>query len=1002
MRAPPSVLRHLRAAILAVVAALAVRPAAADPPPASPPASPSASPSAPAAPRIGVRTADHPGYGRIVFDLPEGASASAARDGDRILVTLGAGRLAAAPPRLPRNVRAFAADPGHVAIDIAPGAGWQTARLGSRLVIDITDRPTAVPPAANPSRAATPAAARIAPHVADQEKFAGEPAPPRASAATAPAPPAVPPTPAPTPSATAPSATAPPAAAPPATAPPAAAPSPIAPPPAGPLALQASLLPADPAGAPGFALPFAARTGAAAFRRGAQAVLVFDEPRPIDAAALRADPSLAGLAVTVLPDATVLRLPLPPDRVPVLSRQPEGWTVRLAQADAAPRVWPAPATLVPRLAGDTLLLAAPASAPGPDPAPPPAGHVVTVTDAETGALLLVGTVRRAGLGVAAPRRAPRFLLLPTWQGVAVEPLADALALRAVPEGFALTASDGLALAGGPQAAALADAAALTRSFDLPPLPTDQLLRRMQARVTEAAAAPPLARFAPRLRAAEAMLALGLGPEAQAALALAARDDPRRADDPALHGLAAVAALVAGRPDEAGGLDDPRLAATDEIGFWRAVRLARGQEGAPAAAAAFAATAPLLLAYPAPLRARLLPLVAETLAAGGEIDTAAAVLARFPADPSLALARAMLAQTRGDTASALAAYDALDTQADRLIRMRALARAAELRLAAGALDAAGAAAALERGLIVWRGDARDLALRLRIAALRAQSGAWRAAFALLRETEAAFPDTPSVRARMRDLFASLLQDGHADALAPFEFVALAEENADLLPEGEAGEQVAGLLADRLLALDLPARAGPLLARLAERAPSAPARAQFGLRLAALRLGESDGAGALAALAASDATGLPPPLAERRAVLAARAEAQGGHLDAALARLAPLDGTEAAAARADLLEAAKDWPRASAALAALAARTVPAAGALDAAQRRTLLRLAAAAAQAGDDTTLALLRRRDLPRIGTGPDADLFGVLTEAPVRELPDLPRARAETQRALAAVAERR
>jgi predicted negative regulator of RcsB-dependent stress response len=67
------------------------------------------------------------------------------------------------------------------------------------------------------------------------------------------------------------------------------------------------------------------------------------------------------------------------------------------------------------------------------------------------------------------------------------------------------------------------------------------------------------------------------------------------------------------------------------------------------------------------------------------------------------------------------------------------RAAELRLESGALDAAGAAAALEAVLAAWRGDAMESAVRLRLAALHMQAGAPRAAFDLLRETAEAFPE-----------------------------------------------------------------------------------------------------------------------------------------------------------------------------------------------------------------------------------------------------------------------
>ena len=78
----------------------------------------------------------------------------------------------------------------------------------------------------------------------------------------------------------------------------------------------------------------------------------------------------------------------------------------------------------------------------------------------------------------------------------------------------------------------------------------------------------------------------------------------------------MAALVADRPDEAQALLDPALDGTDEIALWRAVLAAERQAGSPQAAAVFAATLPLILSYPAGLRERLLPLAAETMAAGG--------------------------------------------------------------------------------------------------------------------------------------------------------------------------------------------------------------------------------------------------------------------------------------------------------------------------------------------------------------------------------------------------
>ena len=86
--------------------------------------------------------------------------------------------------------------------------------------------------------------------------------------------------------------------------------------------------------------------------------------------------------------------------------------------------------------------------------------------------------------------------------------------------------------------------------------------------------------------------------------------------------------------------------------------------------------------------------------------------------------------------------------------------------------------------------------------------------------------------LTDMFAMLLRDDTADLLAPLELVSLVEENADLLPGGPRATLCRRKLADRLVALDLPKRAGPVLEKLMQAAHSGVARAGFGARLAAL--------------------------------------------------------------------------------------------------------------------------------------------------------------------------
>jgi hypothetical protein len=802
------------------------------------------------------------------------------------------------------------------------------------------------------------------------------------------------------------------------------------------------------------ALPFPTSVGVAAFRRGDNALVVFDERRPIDLAAVRGDPVFGAATVELLPEATVLHLKLPADRNLTIGETRHAWRVSVVASAS-------PARPIPMRAADGQL-SLPVDA---------VGTVVAIPDPDTGATLLVGTQRAAGQDFPTLHQTPEFSLLPTWQGVVVEPLADSVAMRAGNDGFLLTGgSQGLAMAPSSTVMqAQTDAAAMTRRFDLRSQPVEALMGRLHQEVLASATAPARARGRLREQAAETMIALGLGAEAQAMLRLAAADDPTIGATASVIGLNAIAALLAGRVAEAGGIEDPRLTGSDEVTLWRSVRAAESAHDSPIAAAGFAVTTPLIAVYPTALRRRLLPLAFETMIEGGQPVAAARLLAHQPDDdPSLALARGMLRAANGDTDGALAIYDRLANDPDRLVHAKAAVRAVELRLTAGRIDAGHAADALDRLLYAWRGGQRELAVRERIAVLREQSGDWTAALAMLHEAETLFPDArEAVQARLKGAFTRLLQDKALDRLAPLELVSMVEENADLLPDGPAGEALEERLADRLLALDLPARADPVLDKLTRAAPSPAGRAGFGARLAKLRLDEDDAKGALAALAASadptmsappavpaaapeaasvvgpgpapgaaslaapgaaplatpgagplSATDaipgavpgaipvvtvlaassgalppapLPAPLIERRTLLMAAAQARLGDTAHAVAELAALGTAATDLARATILEQAKDWPGAEHALADYVGKAVPPTGALDQTQQQILVRYATAAAQAGDEATLALLRTGNGPRMPSGAFGDMFRLLTAAPVQVSADLPRAVRET-----------
>ena len=741
-----------------------------------------------------------------------------------------------------------------------------------------------------------------------------------------------------------------------------------------------TLLPEDAElGGPAILVPFGPDSGVAAFRRGGDAQMVFDVPRPLDLSQLKDDPVFGDVTERLLPDGMHLRMKLAPESQIRVLRRPGGWALAVVHDQ--------PNLKAIATHADKGVLTLAAASPG---------HVVVLNDESTGGKLLVGTQKTDGQSIQAAHRDAEFILPATWLGVVIEPLSDRLSLQPRRDGFTLQASDGPKLAlTWPDAPADATAAAriMTRRFDLPNLPPAELHNRLTLAMRDAALTPKLDRFAARMRVAQAMLAEGLDVEARAVIHAATSDDPAHADDADAAGLTAITSWMlahAGGPDAKPAVDfDPSVLGTsDEARLWQAL-FKSGQPDVSEAASGLAVTWPILLQYPPDLRRRLVPEVGAMLGAGGQDKALAAFLAAFP-DPSLDLVRAGLLQRQGKIDQALALYDDVVRRPDRLLRAQALRKAVETRLAAKKIDVATAAAALGRQLYSWRGGETDLALRLRVSHLRVQAGLWRQALALLRETEIAFPDAHDrVHDAETKLIADLVHGDSASKLSALDLVALADEASTLLSASDADTTLAPVLVDKLMALDLPGRAEPILQRLYDRATDPAQKAELGVRLAGLLADRGDSKAALSVLAASDDSGLDSPLVSRRGMLRARILAKTGQTGDALGVLSGIQDEPALELQTGILEQSRDFAEAAKLLGAFIAS--PAFSKLpEQTQRNLILRLANDESELGDMAALHRLRDAEASHFTDGPDAELFAVLTQEPIKATTDLPRAAKE------------
>ena len=914
---------------------------------------------------VSLRIGNHAAFGRVVILLPRTVHETMVQQGDQLVVSLPGAGAVPSLPHGPRNVGQIQGGQDQLTMTLAPGSQARLWHGAHQVVVDVYGPPPGGPSHAAGARGAAPAASSPLPGARDLPpdiRLVPLDAPPAATAAagTRPAPPAI------------------------------LAPATPAPPSNDPVAADAlvaqRLPPEAPGGAAKILLPFGRDVGAAAFTRGGLGVVVFDDSKPIDLSALKDDPVFGGGRVKLLQAATQFTMSLAPGARLALHRRPEGWEIGIAPAGAPPDG--------AKLSLQTGILTI---------ATHNAADTVVLTDTATGGRLLVGTVSDDDAGVSVPHVSPEFTLLPTASGVVLVAQSDRLALRATKTGFALATTTEpklAAVAGGTAERALATAAGLTRHFDFTPQPTPMLFRIMRAALGSAATAPRLARQAPRLHAAQAMISLGMNREAAGTVTAALRDESNPAGQADARALLAMAHFLSGdmldddaRAADAQAMADPALGKSDEITLWRATL--RPALPDPAQAAASLSTAwRLLLAYPEPLRHRLAPAVARALMAGGQAGAAQMLVDQVP-DRALDGVRAALLARDGPTgphaAEALALLNRMAAGADRHQAAAAFSVATELRLAMHQITAAQAAEALDRHLYAWRDEETEIAQRLRVAALRAQAGDWRRALAGLRGTDALFPAAHDrVHAVQLATITGLLQAGQAQRLPALDLVALVEESADLLGSAEASSTLAPVLADKLVALDLPNRAAPLLNKLMIATAAPEPRAALGARLASLRLDQNDPPAALAALDQSDAPELPAALQCSRMVLRARALAGAGQEDAALAVLNNLTTEDSLEFQIKLLEKRNDWRGAETALRLLVHVTMPPEGVLTEVQQDLVLHLASDAARAGDMAALQQLQKSDARRLTAGSRPALFQALVQPPIQALADLPRSARE------------
>ena len=707
--------------------------------------------------------------------------------------------------------------------------------------------------------------------------------------------------------------------------------------------------------------------GAAVFRRGEAVWLVFDTPATLDVSkAPRGVSQYSRMQAFKGRDYSAVRIIAPRSTPIAIVGEGASWTLVLGPG---PKVEPgkisverdgesAEAALTAVLAGATAS--------------------IWLDDPAVGDRIAVVTALAPSKGLVSRRDFVEMALLPTIQGLAIEPYATDL--RVAAEGD-------LVRIGRPMGLALSSVSATTRKIDvaagapraagMPGLIDENWAKTgpggFMARygaLTDAAATEGAkgneAPFEARLALARFLVGAGLGYKAIGVLNAAARQQETIQGAPEFRGLRGIARTLVGRDKEAESDfatlilgDDPSAA------VWRGYLASRAGQWADARTK-FTAGAMAVSQFSPIWKARFLTADAEAALELGDLSGAKirideALAESLPAEEQLAvrLIQARLFEAQGHKAGALNVYMAIAKAPLDQLAAPALLRATRLKQEMGTVTPNQAAAVYDGLRYRWRGDATELETIRTLGQLYLSQGRYREALEALRSAGTRMPDRPQaveLQADLANAFRALFLDGMADGLEPIQSLALFKDFQELTPPGADGDLMVRKIVRRLVDVDLLGEAATLLQYQVENRLDGVPKAQVSTDLALIYLMDRKPEQALGAINGSRTTVLPTALNAERRILTARALMALGRLDAAAEIIEPDASADAQDVRGEIAWKGHNWALAGALFEKAIGERWKSVLPLRPDEESKLLRAGVAYSLAGDDAALTRLRDR----------------------------------------------
>ncbi|GHB32372.1 hypothetical protein GCM10007094_21470 [Pseudovibrio japonicus] len=729
--------------------------------------------------------------------------------------------------------------------------------------------------------------------------------------------------------------------------------------------------------------PFKGDVGAAVFRRNHKVWAVFDSAEQLDGRGVPAVLSDVARNVELesVDGAQVLRFDLKRTTLLSIEYQDEAWAITLGPSISTKTT---PVNVERNVQGDgSNVLRLPFGE---------SGRLHVLSDKSVGDRIYVVSGSAPVRGILKSHQFPQVKILRSSQGLAVVPSADGIDVELLGEDLVISRPGGLKISnrGLSRGTTISDHVkdptqpGLIEFSQLNQQKPEDYMQNLRAHEEAIVQAEPDQVSGPRLDMARFFLSSGFAQEAIGTLSVMEDDDPLIGKDATFNVMMGAAQMLAARPGEAlEYLAAPELASSPDAAVWRT--FAHAALGDWQGAHANLGRAQSVMAnYPVMLQVRFNLAAAKTHLELGNFGKALGALSQIePSDASeeqavqYDLLRGRIADASGRSQEALDVYDLVVRSSEGPEAAEAKFLSVKLRYRDGLIDADEALADLEGLAASWRGDETELKTLRLMAQLHAQEGHYRRAFEAMAQavqSDAGAEITSDIQHEMGSVFATLFLEGKAQVLEPVKALALFYDFRELVPAGRQGDEMARMLASRLIDMDLLDQAAAVLRHQIDKRLKGSARAQIAADLAVVYLLNRKPDEALRVLSQTRQGQLPAALQRQRNIVEARALSESGRPDLALELVRNMSGPDVDRLRADTLWSARSWRKAGEQLERMNGSRWSDDVPLADYERADVIRAAIAYTLAEDVLGLERLRQKYSQKMSESPEAKTFEIVT----------------------------